>query len=281
MLTRAQAARPFVSFNEAGDRTPFWFEHGDYVGGGFYCRKLAEALGARQPFHALTPHGADGKRFPERIEAMAANHLRLIRQHQPTGPYRLGGHCNGGLLAFDMARQLKAMGEQVDIVVLIATPSYNLRPWILKAYTVLQKLNGPRGGATVDYWLRRLNWLRGLVVPLGFYKHHLRQLESRSIANEIATFGKILIDYYHHKTARDTFDRLYRDIIDRYVPGSYAGRVALLAPVEEAGRRSNLEPEVWRMVAPNLEIQAVPGQHLTCITDHLEDLAAALNRLLD
>jgi amino acid adenylation domain-containing protein len=278
---RAGATRPFVSFNETGKRTPFWFEHGDYVGGGFYCRHLAGALGPTQPLHALTPHGADGKRFPNTIEAMAASHLQHIRNHQPAGPYRLGGHCNGGLLAFDMARQLEAMGEPVDIVVLIATPSYNLRPWINRTHAVLQNLYGEQGEGSVDFWLRRLNWLRGLVVPLGLYKQHMRQLQSLSISKEIATLRQILADYYHHKTAMDNFDRLYRDIIDRHVPGSYDRRVALLAPIEEIGPGSSLDPEVWRRVVPNLEIHAVPGGHLTCITDHGEDLAAAIDRLLD
>jgi len=278
---RGQATRPFVSFNEAGERTPLWFEHGDYVGGGFYCRRLANALGPSQPFHALTPHGADGKHFPAAIEAMAARHVRHIRHHQPVGPYRLGGHCNGGLMAFDMARQLQAMGEQVDVVVLIATPSYNLQPWIYRTHAALQALYGTGDTDKVDRWLKRLSWLRGLDVPLGLYKRHLLQLGNLSISREFSVLRKILTDYRDHKApSPDDLNWLYRDIIDRHIPGCYAGRVALLAPTEEIGPRSSLDPEVWRTVAPNLEINLVPGGHLTCITEHVEDLAVALDRLL-
>ena len=53
------------------------------------------------------------------IEAMAADRLRALRAIRPRGPYVIGGHCNGALVAFEMARQLVAAGEAVPAVVLI------------------------------------------------------------------------------------------------------------------------------------------------------------------
>jgi thioesterase domain-containing protein len=47
------------------------------------------------------------------IEEMAGHYLREIRKRQPRGPYFLGGLCAGGLIAFEVARQLEAQGEDI------------------------------------------------------------------------------------------------------------------------------------------------------------------------
>lgn len=54
-----------------------------------------------------------------RIEDMATYYLKAIRQQQPQGPYCLGGMCAGGVIAYEMARQLEATGENVELVVLL------------------------------------------------------------------------------------------------------------------------------------------------------------------
>jgi len=56
---------------------------------------------------------------------MAASYIRTVRAEQPEGPYLLGGMCAGGLIAFEMARQLMAQGAQVGRVLMMdsATPN--------------------------------------------------------------------------------------------------------------------------------------------------------------
>ena len=99
-----------ASSRPEGTRPPFFFLHGDYINGGFYCRKIAEQLDADQPMVALLPHGLDGTPVPETIEAMAESYIRADAHASADGPYRLGGSCNGGLIAYEMARQLRAGG---------------------------------------------------------------------------------------------------------------------------------------------------------------------------
>ena len=54
-----------------------------------------------------------------RIEDMASYYIEVIRQKQPHGPYFVGGMCAGGVIAYEMARQLEAVGEDVELVVLL------------------------------------------------------------------------------------------------------------------------------------------------------------------
>ncbi len=110
---------PIVEVHPEGTRPPFVFLHGDFTAGGFYSRALALALGPDQPTLIVHPHGLVDDRVPGTIEAMAADHVRAVRALRPRGPYLLGGHCNGAFVAFEMARQLTADGEEVPVVVLI------------------------------------------------------------------------------------------------------------------------------------------------------------------
>ncbi|MDP1525822.1 MAG: HAD-IIIC family phosphatase [Rhodocyclaceae bacterium] len=54
-----------------------------------------------------------------RIEDMAAAYIAAMRKLQPEGPYRLAGMCAGGVIAYEMARQLRASGAAVEFVMLL------------------------------------------------------------------------------------------------------------------------------------------------------------------
>ena len=66
------------------------------------------------------------------IEERARAYLPHVLATQPTGALRLGGTCNGGLLAWEIACQLDRMGREVEAVVLVDTISLNARP-VLRA----------------------------------------------------------------------------------------------------------------------------------------------------
>lgn len=94
-------------------RTPFFCVHG-IAGNTLNLRDLARHLGEDQPFYALQARGLNGVDPPhETIEETAADYVASIRRVQPRGPYLLGGYSSGGLIAFEMARQLQVAGEEV------------------------------------------------------------------------------------------------------------------------------------------------------------------------
>jgi oxalate---CoA ligase len=93
------------------------------VRGNILCyRRLSYHLGSDQPFYGLQAQGLDGKQPPlNRIEQMAAKYIQEIRTVRPHGPYRLAGYSLGGMVAFEMAQQLQAQGQQVDLLALFDT----------------------------------------------------------------------------------------------------------------------------------------------------------------
>jgi amino acid adenylation domain-containing protein len=150
-------AAPMIGLHTDGRERPLFFFHGDINGGGFYCRALARALGRDRPFYALHPLGIDGRPVPPTIEAMADAHLDTVRAVQPHGPYLLGGYCNGGLVAFEVARRLQASGEAVPVVALIAAAADTR----FRALGTLARALAPRLGLGPDApleLLARLRW---------------------------------------------------------------------------------------------------------------------------
>src|SRR5262249_42657175 len=78
---------------------------------------LARALGSDRPFYAL--EGTQPANGTRQVEPLATNYLEAIRTIQPDGPYILGGWSSGGVIAFEMARQLQARGSDVSLVALL------------------------------------------------------------------------------------------------------------------------------------------------------------------
>lgn len=104
------------------DITPPFFLMHSHGGNVLEYYPLVKNLGKDQPVYAIQARGLDGNitRKPA-LEDMAEYYIQEIRNAQPHGPYYLGGFCFGGLLALETARQLKAQGESVALVVLIQT----------------------------------------------------------------------------------------------------------------------------------------------------------------
>ncbi|MEW6730845.1 MAG: thioesterase domain-containing protein, partial [Acidobacteriota bacterium] len=117
----AQQWSPLVSIQTKGLRRPIFSIHP--IGGNVFCYlELAHYLGNDQPFYALQAKGIDDVAQPySTIDVMAACYIEAIRTVQPHGPYTLAGWSFGGVVAFEIARQLFELGEQLSTLVLFDT----------------------------------------------------------------------------------------------------------------------------------------------------------------
>jgi amino acid adenylation domain-containing protein len=104
----------------AGSKIPIFCVHGG-AGGTMFMFQLARRLDPNQPFYGLEPEGMDGRMMHRTtVPAIAAHYVSEIRRIQPAGPYRIGGYCFGGIVAFEMAQQLRRQGETVDMLALFS-----------------------------------------------------------------------------------------------------------------------------------------------------------------
>lgn len=101
-----------------GAKPPLFLVH-DGLGETLLYGSLVQTLRDDRPVYVIEPHAANGIAvLHTRITDMAAHYITRIRAFQPQGPYYLGGLCAGGVIAFEMARQLQRQGQPVAMVAL-------------------------------------------------------------------------------------------------------------------------------------------------------------------
>lgn len=298
-----RAAPVIIPVRETGDRPPLFFLHGDLAGGGFYCQKLARLLGDEQPFYVLPPTNV--LRLPPglSIEEMAAGHLAVLRSVRPSGPYRLGGFCLGGLVAFELARQLSAAGETVENLVLIDAVPATRKSCLMRRVTDLLarrwKLdtNGQLRVFTRGYYLAaRLRRWRGLpwreqasIVHRRLWWHH--RLPSRAGLTVAPTpdgqccDDALLLPPPTPEDENRGWDAggAFLWAAAGYRPQPYAGRATLLLSTDLGGGHPENPTGRWRRLLPSgaLEVRNLPGGHLACLTDHVAALGQAMREGLE
>ena len=126
-----------------------------------YFNELAAAWAPYGAFFALQPPGLDGHTpVLESVEELAAHYLRTIAAEQGEIPRRLAGHSFGGLVAFEMARQLTAAGESVEALILLDTPApqyfeptgcdWSDAQWLAQVSQIASHMYGVEAGFNVE-----------------------------------------------------------------------------------------------------------------------------------
>jgi thioesterase domain-containing protein len=112
-------ARRAIPVRTTGSERPLFLVH-DGWGTVAYAQVLHHHLDEELPVYALPP--VSGEEHPLRtVEEMAARLVRMVREVQPVGPYRLAGWSFGGILAWEMAAQLIAQDQAVEFLGMIDT----------------------------------------------------------------------------------------------------------------------------------------------------------------
>jgi len=252
-----------VPIRMTGTRPPFFFV--SYAGGSaIKYGKLAQLLGPDQPFYGFQEVGLDTEDQPHRsIEAMAAHYIREMRAMQPHGPYYLGGHCFGGLVAFEMGLQLREQGEEVALLALVEAYGPN-RPNRL----------------TFQFRFQRLRARTSDLSP-----QEKTQLAARGLqhwlSDQLHGIAYKVLSRLHLASPR-TLRRLdhlafYRDIIRAYAGAVYPGDVLLFR--SEGHAYFDRDPLLWwrDYVAGGIEVYEIAGLHGTFLEEpHVQVLGEKL-----
>jgi amino acid adenylation domain-containing protein len=110
--SRAQDDRA-IAIRPSGSQPPLFLVH-EGAGSIAYAQVLHPHVGGDIPVYALPPSPADAP--PATVEGMATRLVRMIREVQPSGPYRVAGWSFGGVLAYEVASQLIGQDEVVEFV---------------------------------------------------------------------------------------------------------------------------------------------------------------------
>ncbi|HKH45402.1 MAG TPA: non-ribosomal peptide synthase/polyketide synthase [Thermoanaerobaculia bacterium] len=273
---------PLVPIQPLGTRTPLFCVHA--LGGEvlFYYR-LARELGTDQPVYGLQARPLDGQaQAPQAtIEEMAAEYLQAVRSVQPAGPYLLAGYSFGGIVAFEMARQLTDSGEEVALLALLdqGAPVGDEAAEVDTAAVIADMVRHHAGDRGTTPALHA-DELRGLPLEAQLARglEILGSMEALGPGFDIPLLRDLTLGWSSRATASE-----------RYKVFTYPGTITLF-------RASSVDPAALRELTPQrrqifedptfgwgtvaaggVEVHTVPGSHMTIIAaPHVETLAEIL-----
>jgi thioesterase domain-containing protein len=216
-------------------------------------RELAERLGPDQPVYGLQSPEPQ----VEDLARMAALYLEAVREVQSAGPYRLAGWSMGGVVAYEMARQLAAAGERVELLALLDT----LSPVVWAAEPALSEVDL---AAAFAFDVARLS---GVAVP----DVDLSGFDLEGALALILKLGReagVLAPGVEPAELRRLFDRFRanRRALATYQPLPYAGPATLFRAAERPGRMDEEGPDLgWSELVADLQVREIPGDHYSIL----------------
>lgn len=246
--SQGETYQSLVAIQPKGSKPPLFCVH-SRVGNVFSYYPLVRYLRDDQPLYGLQTPMVDGEYVTHtHIEAMAADYIQEIQLLQPTGPYLLAGYSFGGLVAYEMARQLQLQGQTVAMLALLDT------------------YNSP------DRWFKRL-------------PHHIRATKhwhEFSKQKGLKEKWMYIQKNFGRQGSPDEQDidqsaslhAMYEKVNQNYYPQAYAGRAVLFR-----ADRSKL-PEAWfqpaihdadlgwgQLITEGIEIHDIACHHFDLLLD--------------
>jgi amino acid adenylation domain-containing protein len=265
---------PLVLLKSGRDRLPLFCIHA--LGGTlFNYYDLVKCIGTERPIYGLQSRGIDGKQQPiERVADIASYYIRSIQTIQPQGPYLLVGYSFGGIVAFEMARQLAACGERVDFLGLIDIRSPTLgksrmsvKKWLSFHLDRLQKLHCQD---RIKYFADKI-----------FYRYSIKTKGDTEGYKEV--MAKRLADFEMFEPELLNVLEANLQATKHYIPQTYSGRATLFW-CEYQSLYIDRYPDLgWgEFVAGGVETVFVPGEHLSLLSEpHVRVLAEKLNLAIE
>ncbi|WP_420643165.1 SDR family NAD(P)-dependent oxidoreductase [Candidatus Leptofilum sp.] len=276
---------PLVAIQPKGSKIPFFCVHGGF-GNVLNFYDLTRYLGPEQPFYGLQARGVNGKQPPfTSLQEMAAEYVKQVRSVQPEGPYMMGGFSMGGEVAYEMAQQLHAQGQEVALVALLDThnPEFARR-----RQNVLRMAEGPEsiaGGSNKD----TAEYGEGLIFKLRLFKRWAgikmqlahTDLEKyrlfwrvRRMLSSGQTLPQSLISPYLWKS--------HIDLVNNHEPKPYPGRVTLFRASETELSNPNGEGIGWfRLAQGGVDLHIIHGTHNIVKEPYVAELARMLKLSID
>ncbi|HTU35031.1 MAG TPA: condensation domain-containing protein [Candidatus Acidoferrum sp.] len=257
----SKSARQIETEQTEAQQIPFF-----YLGAYPTFRRLTRLLGRGRQFHSL---GMQDSMYRElgpaaSMQSIAAHFVRVLRERHPHGPYMLGGWCSHGVLALEIAHQLRAQGEDVPLVVMIEGPNPPARLSNARWKRFIAGVQLKFSLARFEYsYLEQVKWNEALTYI------------GQRIAAKVDAIKRALlrcagrIEFAQDKSP---INLLYR-ATDRYIPNAYPDPVLLMrGTVKSFGFAQDLRLG-WGDLLPGLIVEQTNGSHFSIMGAGSEELA--------
>ena len=264
-----------VPIKSNGSKVPLFMIHG----GGLdvlYFANMSKHLDEEQPFYGIQGIGAKGfDDWHKSIEDMAAHYNQAIVKVNPKGPYAIAGYCVGGIVAFEMTRQLKDQGKEVSLTVLL--DSYADSSYYYKSYkqkNLIKHYHRTR---------RRLTFLKEMLTSWKAFKKRFNAKKEHILKkhfDEITTMSELdalALERFTQATA------MMHGILNKYHLKPQSLKVDIFRSKDNAAHLLAPKHLGWKKVAQNgVTIFEIPASDFDMrIVPHDKILARMLQDILD
>lgn len=266
----------FVSIKATGSKTPIYLIHGVGLNVLIFS-PLAKYLDPEQPIYGIQAKGLNGiDKLFNRMEDIAAHYIEEILAQNPHGPYAIGGYSFGGLIAFEMSKQLKAMGKEVILTCMLDSCAYEsfhhqplLKRIALKSHELFMRTVWALIFMTQEPKIVIMNKIKYAQILLGqlFEKLSIKKTTPR--------------DKYTEYSKRAT--QMYNAAFRNYKLTPYDGRVDVFRSKRQTYYMPDFKYLGWKPYAKQgVVVHEVPGYHLDMFKyPNVEGFAKILQDCLD
>jgi len=252
-----------IPIRATGTQTPLFL-----ISQSMVFRRMAERLGADQPVFTIQMEDEDLEQIGSKatFEQIAAFYVDIIRQARPHGPYRIGGWCMSGWIAYEIAQQLRNLGETVELLLVVDAwaPGY----W-------RDMIGRRRLFAKGSYYWSRFRLHSRTLSPMSnaermrFFTERLRLWRAalaRQLFSGLSVAGLSVDVKMEEQTTY--VDQVVFAASRRYKAKPWDGRTLFFRSSEQPSGRFLADDMGWsELVRSNVSITTLPGDHRQIFDD--------------
>lgn len=267
--------KSLVAIKKTGSKPPLYIVHG----GGlnilpFYA--VAREMDREQPVFGIQAKGLDGVEQPlDTVEAIASQYLAEILQQNPDGPYFLAGYSLGGIIAFEMASQLKRMGKSVEKLVFFDTYAFQ---------------SDHQASLPIRLWNKIRHFLGKRIFDVELLIHHpsiFKRIKKTSFEKKVKKVKQWVWPEPEkaESSLLKTYKRVeyvYKEACRDYEISYYDGTVDLIKAKIASGYLPDKKGFGWKPHSRKLRIWEAEGEHITMLSPPNDtSFAKLLQQVLD
>ena len=250
--------KTLIPIKPDGINTPLYIVHG--LGMNvlpFYS--IARHLDLEQPLFGIQAIGLNGAvESPKTVEAIASEYLKEILEQNPNGPYSLAGYSFGGMIAFEMAQQLKKMGKDIKSLIMFDTNAIRSDHMDPLGIRINNRLKTEIGKRVFD--------LKMLIKNPTL----LKRIKKASFENKWGKVKNFLhLDDKGRKQGNDILDivekikKTHLEAGKNYVLSKYDGEIYLFRAKIRTSYEKDMKYFGWKPFVKKVHIIEMDGEHTT------------------